>query len=129
MKALVVLSTLVACGSARAVESKVSYDGYKVFRVPVVDDGSHIQSVMDTLKVISWQPPTRKGAFADIQVAPSQLEAFNKAMQGHEVITMHENLGNSIAEEGTFHAYAGMYETAMDRWRRVRREHKVVVDT
>lgn len=107
MKTLALLPSLVASVVALAVEPKLSYDGHKVFRVPVLDDGSHIKGVINKLNVITWQPPTRKGAFADVQVAPSQLDAFHKAMNGQEIITMHEDLGKSITEEGTFHTYAG----------------------
>lgn len=109
MKTLAILPSLLASVVALAVESQVSYDGHKVFRVPVLDDGSHIKNVIDKLNVITWQPPTRKGAFADVQVAPSQLDAFHKAMKGQELITMHEDLGKSVAEEGAFHTYAGTF--------------------
>ncbi|OAA34208.1 carboxypeptidase [Metarhizium rileyi] len=106
MKSLTHLFPFLVPVAALAVESAVSYYGHQVFRVPVTDDGSHIQSVIDKLKVNIWQPPTRKGAFADVQVAPSQLEDFRKAMEGHQLITMHEDLGKSILEEGTYKVYA-----------------------
>ncbi|KAG8416118.1 hypothetical protein J3459_013780 [Metarhizium acridum] len=114
MKALVVLSSFLAPAAAVAVDSTVSYDGHKVFRVPVADDGSLIQGVIDRLQLSPWQPPTRKGAFADIQVAPSQLEEFQKAMQGQDLITMHDDLGKSITQEGTFMTYAA--GSANDTW-------------
>lgn len=88
-------------------ESPVSYDGHKVFRVPIVDDGTHIQSLIDHLNLNVWQPPSKKGAFADIQVAPGQLAAFENAMKGRSFEIMHEDLGDSIAREGTIQAYAG----------------------
>ena len=107
MKAVLALSVLLASASAAAVHGSVNYDGHKVFRVPVTDDGSHIKSVIDKLKLEVWQPPSKKGAFADIQVSPEQLDDFTKVMDGHELITMHDDLGKSIAHEGTFETYAG----------------------
>lgn len=107
MKTAALLFALVTTASAAAIESAVSYDGHKVFRIPVTDDGSHIKSVINKLKLDVWQPPSRKGAFADIQVAPSQLKDFHKAMEGQELITMHDDLGSSISRESTFEVYAG----------------------
>ncbi|KAK2616658.1 hypothetical protein QQS21_000481 [Conoideocrella luteorostrata] len=106
MKAVAALSSLLAAAAAVSAETPVSYDGHKVFRIPVLDDGSHIQKLVDQLHLEVWQPPSKKGAFADIQVAPDQLIAFEKAMEGRRLEVMHENLGDSIAEESTFQTYA-----------------------
>lgn len=109
MKTAAIQSLFIALAAAAAVQPKVSYDGHKVFRVPVVDDGSHVKSVLDKLNIHAWQQPSRKGAFADIQVAPKELDAFYKAMQGQQLTVMHEDLGQSIAQEGTYQSYAGMF--------------------
>ncbi|KAF5131381.1 Metallocarboxypeptidase A-like protein [Metarhizium anisopliae] len=106
MRVVAFFAGLVATAATMPAESPVSYDGYKVFRVPVVDDGTHIQSLIDHLNLNVWQPPSKKGAFADIQVAPSQLAAFENAMKGRSFEIMHEDLGDSIAREGTIQAYA-----------------------
>ncbi|OAQ65367.1 carboxypeptidase [Pochonia chlamydosporia 170] len=87
-------------------EGKVSYDGYKVFRVPVMEnDVPYLQSLIQRLNLSTWKAPKR-GAFSDIQVAPSQLGAFERAMRGRSFEVMHEDLGASIADEGNFQAYA-----------------------
>lgn len=98
---------LAALAVAASVPQSVSYDGHKVFRVPVHDDGAYLQSVVDKLDVSVWQPPSKKGAFADIQVAPHLVKAFEAAMSGHELITMHDDLGQSVKEESAFPIYAG----------------------
>jgi hypothetical protein len=106
MKALAFFAFMLATSAAKPVDGRVSYVGHKVFRVPVLDDGTHVQALIDRLNLNVWQPPSKKGAFADIQVAPGQLAAFKKAMQGHRYETMHEDLDESIASEGVFQAYA-----------------------
>lgn len=112
MKALAVLSSLLAPAAAVAIDSELSYDGHRVFRVRIADDGSHVRGVIDKLQLTTWQPPSRKGAFADIQVAPRQLEEFHKAMDGQDLTTMHDDLGKSIKREGTFMTYAGTLSNA-----------------
>ncbi|KAJ2965442.1 hypothetical protein NQ176_g10612 [Zarea fungicola] len=106
MKAFVVQPLLLTLAVAASVPQSVSYDGHKVFRVPVHDDGAYLQSVVDKLDVSVWQPPSKKGAFADIQVAPHLVKAFEAAMSGHELITMHDDLGQSVKEEAIFPIYA-----------------------
>lgn len=101
------LAFLPFAAAAATVPQSVSYDGHKVFRVPVTDDGSFLRSVLEKLDVTTWQPPAKKGAFADIHVPPQSLKPFQEALEGHEVITMHENLGESIRSEQTYQVYAG----------------------
>lgn len=107
MKAAFVQPLLLTLAAAASVPQPVSYDGHKVFRVPVHDDGTFLNSVLDKLDVSVWQPPTKKGAFADIQVAPHMLKSFHDAMDGHELITMHNDLGDSVKKESTYETYAG----------------------
>ncbi|KAJ6781181.1 hypothetical protein PWT90_05958 [Aphanocladium album] len=100
------LAFLPLAAAVATPPQKVSYDGHKVFRVPVTDDGSFLRGVIDKLDVSTWQPPSKKGAFADIHVPPHSLKAFQDALQGHELITMHNDLGESIRKEGEFQTYA-----------------------
>lgn len=99
----------ITASALDAATSKPSYHGQKVFRIPVTDedDGLLIQSLVDKLGLVVWQPPSKKGAFADMQVPADQLRAFNKAMEHRKIITMHEDLGKSIKNESRFHDYAG----------------------
>ncbi|KHN93718.1 carboxypeptidase [Metarhizium album ARSEF 1941] len=106
MKAVALLACLLATAATMPAESTVSYKGHKVFRVPVVDDGAHIQSLIDRLGLSAWQPPSKKGSFADVQVAPGQLRAFEEALEGRSFEIMHRDLGDSIAREGSMHGYA-----------------------
>ncbi|KAJ9136841.1 Zinc carboxypeptidase [Pleurostoma richardsiae] len=101
---LATLSSVVTCAVIQP--GKISYDGYKVVRVPVGTDASKITDIVSELQLKTWKGAPRAGAFADIVVPPSQAAAFANAISGMDAITMHENLGQSIAEESDFTAYA-----------------------
>ncbi|KAG5984613.1 hypothetical protein E4U55_004055, partial [Claviceps digitariae] len=110
MRVLLAAAALLAsaASASAAAPSKPSYQGHRVYRVPVTDeqDGARIQDVIDKLGLVVWQPPSKKGAFADMQVSVDQLDAFHEEMKNREVITMHENLGQSIRSEAAFETYA-----------------------
>lgn len=115
MRFLLTLSSCSALFTAVAVATavqprpaKVSYDGYKVFRVSVGKDVARVKDVVSGLGLTTWKGAPRAGAFADVVVPPTQLAGFTKEVAGLDVRTMHEDLGASIAEESAFHAYAGM---------------------
>lgn len=99
----------ITASALDAAASNPSYHGHKVFRIPVADeeDGLLMQNLVDKLGLAVWQPPSKKGAFADMQVPADQLRAFGKAMEHRNVIIMHEDLGKSIRNESKFHDYAG----------------------
>ncbi|KAG5930356.1 hypothetical protein E4U42_001871 [Claviceps africana] len=109
MRACFLAAALAASASALAAAGAgAPYLGHRVYRVPVTDaqDGAHIRDVIDRLGLEVWQPPTRKGSFADVQVPPGRVEAFREAMGHREVRTMHEDLGASIRKETAFEVYA-----------------------
>ncbi|AEO56600.1 carboxypeptidase [Thermothelomyces thermophilus ATCC 42464] len=106
---LLVSSALLALASAAAVQSpqqRKSYDGYKVVRLTVGKDAAKVNSIIDRLGLSTWKGKVRAGAVADIVIPPSQVDAFAAETAGMEAITMHEDLGASIAAESTFQAYA-----------------------
>ncbi|WEW55768.1 hypothetical protein PRK78_001201 [Emydomyces testavorans] len=99
MKSLAVLSTLAASVLAAAVPG-VSYNGYKVVRIPT--EGSNyakVVDVIDTLKLSTWKYPKHAGSNADIVIPPEQLSEFNKAIAGLKTEIMHEDLGAAIEAE------------------------------
>ena len=108
MRLIVTYLALAAVASAAAVEPRaVSYDGFKVVRIPVGTDASKVTEIVNKLQLKTWKGAPKAGAFADIMVPPSQIEAFNTEIAGMEAVTMHEDLGASIAEESNYAAYAG----------------------
>lgn len=108
---LAILPALLAVGTwaATTPPARVRYDGFKVFRVPVRTDTQRVNDIIARLDLGVWQPASRKGAFADIEMPPAKLDDFRREMQGFELITMHEDLGKSIADEASFEVYAGTW--------------------
>lgn len=107
MKSSFLLSLLTLAASA--ANAQVSYDGYKVFRVPSESEEAalDLQNVISTLELETWKQPMKAGAFADIMVPPDKLTKFESLVGDKNPIVMHEDLGSSIAEEGTFDSYQG----------------------
>ncbi|KAJ9148825.1 Zinc carboxypeptidase [Coniochaeta hoffmannii] len=103
-----ILSICVSLASAAAVAKpeRVSYDGYKVFRVAVGDQVAKVNDVVSSLGLATWKGAPRAGAFADIVVPPTKIDSFAEKVAGLDTVTMHEDLGASIAEESSFHTYA-----------------------
>ncbi|KAH8899090.1 zinc carboxypeptidase [Thozetella sp. PMI_491] len=108
MKASTSLLLSLPCFAAAAAvqQAKVSYDGYKVFRVAVGDEVAKVNGIVEKLGLTTWKGAPRANAMADIVVPPAQLEAFNAEIGDMQSITMHEDLGASIAEESNFGVYA-----------------------
>ena len=105
---LALLSAFLSLAAGAAVvKSKVTYDGYQVVRVPVKNQVAKVNNVISKLGLTTWKGAPRAGAFADIVVPPSKIDAFNSEIAGMDTITMHEDLGASISEESNFHVYAG----------------------
>lgn len=108
MRTVIALSALLASASAAAVSSpKVSYDGYKVVRVSAGADTDRVNKLVEKLGLATWKEARHAGSFADIVVPPSKLSAFHQETSEMETVTMHEDLGESIAQESTFHTYVG----------------------
>lgn len=112
MKYLAALLTIFAGASAAATtEPVVSYDGYKVFRVPVATKqfAATLDKLSTTLGLSMWKPAYEAGDHADIAVPPTMLGVFQSKVAGLNLEVMHEDLGKSIAQENTFQAYDGQY--------------------
>lgn len=109
MKTTTAVFGLLATASAVAISSKVSYDGYKVFRVPSVShaDAAKLEKVTADLGLQPWQTPFKKGTYNDIAVPPSKLSQFHELVGDMNPVVMHEDLGHAINEEGNYHTYAG----------------------
>ncbi len=109
MKYLAALSGLLALASTAVIDQpRVSYDGYKVVRVPVGTDASKVTEIVTKLKLKTWGGAPRAGRYADIVIPPQQIAAFDSETAGMEVIIMHEDLGASIERESTYSLYSGM---------------------
>jgi zinc carboxypeptidase len=93
MKPLVILSLVASV----AVADRVSYDGFKVFRLTPTPnlDVPALEAVLQAIEYDQWNKDTND---LTIAVAPDQVPGFLSL--GLEATVMHEDLGQSIAEEG-----------------------------
>ncbi|KFA72564.1 hypothetical protein S40288_06867 [Stachybotrys chartarum IBT 40288] len=101
MKAAAAFATLFAAASASAV----SYDGYKVYRVPVGESADDINALVSRLGLDTWENSGLPGSFADVVVAPDQIEIWEQESAGLGAEVMHEDLGASIAEESAVDSF------------------------
>jgi hypothetical protein len=92
---LTTIFTATLAAAAAPPVKKVSYDGYKVYRVKT---NGHPEAIEDKLSGVEYQEwNTNTGSHLDILVAPAQVGAFEALGLDHSV--MHENLGASIDAE------------------------------
>lgn len=110
MKFFAISSAILGLASAAAVQSKVSYDGWKVYRVTVGDDSAKLESVISKLQLSPWKGKNvAASSVVDVPVPPAQILEFESGIQGYSNLVMHEDLGASIAGEEVFETYACNY--------------------
>ncbi|KAK3081538.1 hypothetical protein LTS18_005604 [Coniosporium uncinatum] len=103
---LLLSSVVFALVSAVSVPGKVSYGGYKVFRVAYGTESSKIDSLVSSLSLETWKSSAKATGHVDVVVPPSALQDFELGTTDMETSVMHNDLGSSIAEEESFQAYA-----------------------
>ncbi|EON69315.1 hypothetical protein W97_08575 [Coniosporium apollinis CBS 100218] len=104
MKSLILTSLLLSSASAAAVNKKVSYDGFKVFRVSAGDNLAAVEDTVTALGLDKWIDGAENTGHLDVVVAPKQLQAFEEA--GLNSTVMHDDLGVSIAAQEQVSAFA-----------------------
>ena len=92
--------------SALAAPKKVSYDGWKTYRVKVGADRAKVKDVVSSLQLGTWKGSVDSSEIVDVVVPPAQLQQFEAAAQSLNAQVMHDDLGASIAEESSFSVYA-----------------------
>jgi carboxypeptidase A4 len=101
---------LVAVASA-AVAKKANYDGAKAMRVSVAEDVTPLLNVIEKLVLDTWKNVKNGVPMAnsnvDLVVPANKAAEFTKLTAGMTTEVMHEDLGASIAAEGTVSIYAG----------------------
>ncbi|CAI6340827.1 unnamed protein product [Periconia digitata] len=106
MKFLAVSLATIGLASAAAVESKVDYSGWKVFRVNVGEDSTKLASIVDTLQLETWKGKVATSKVVDLVVPPTQIEEFEASAKDINKEVMHEDLGASIESEEIIETYA-----------------------
>ncbi|KAJ4290567.1 hypothetical protein N0V90_010784 [Kalmusia sp. IMI 367209] len=112
MKFFAISLATLGLASAAAVDSKVSYDGWKVFRVTVGENSAKLSSVMEKLQLSTWKGKVATSKVVDVVVPPAHVLEFQASTQGYNTLVMHEDLGASIAQEEVFETYASDFAAA-----------------
>ncbi|KAF2272357.1 uncharacterized protein EI97DRAFT_212145 [Westerdykella ornata] len=99
--------------SAASVATQVDYTGWKVYRVNVGHNNAQFSKAVQDVGVETWKGKAESSDVVDVMVAPTQIDAWEKAVADFEVKVMHDDLGQSIAAEGDFPVYISA--TAEDR--------------
>lgn len=97
MKALLALGLLLPLATA-----KVSYDGYKAFRIDAHDAYDAVESAIADLEFVPLSCESDHETL-EVAIAPSSLEAFEGLGLSTTVIS--EDLGADFAAEGEFEPY------------------------
>ncbi|KAI5924912.1 hypothetical protein F4810DRAFT_718699 [Camillea tinctor] len=101
---------LVAFGTAVPTtqrDAKVSYDGYKVYKVAAHGDAADLISELDALSIIDLSHShagSENGATFNIAVPPDNVAAFEALNLSAEILS--GDLGADIAAEGSFGEYS-----------------------
>ncbi|KAJ1300827.1 hypothetical protein OPQ81_002467 [Rhizoctonia solani] len=83
------------------------YAGTKVYRIPTgnQDQTDRIAALLTTLNIPTWKSAKVAFSHTDVEVSKDRLASFHDALKGinpqldSQLITMHEDLGVSIAKE------------------------------
>jgi len=110
---LLLSSVIFASVSAVSVPTKISYDGYKVFRVGYGTESSAIDDLVSSLSLQTWKSSAKGTGHVDVVVPPSALQDFQLGTADMDTSIMHNDLGSSIAEEESFQAYAGEWRMSV----------------
>ena len=94
-------SLAVGVASSPAVDSPITYDGYKVYRI---ETGGKTDALKETLSAFKYDEWNNDAGSLDIALSPDQQDKF--AGLGLDFRVLHENLGNSIKTEAAVPASA-----------------------
>ncbi|KAK0383974.1 hypothetical protein NLU13_8063 [Sarocladium strictum] len=97
-----VQAAFLLAGAASALADRVSYDGFKVFRVHS-DDGEDLREKVADLNTVEMT--CGHTDHLDVAISPDDLEAFEAL--GLEFDTIVDDLGVDLAEEGVVESFYG----------------------
>ena len=102
----VLLASLAAANNLDVADSKVSYDGYKLFRVATHNEPEKVKAgVVDVKSAVAMNVDVNK--FLDIAVAREDVEQFKATVAGLDVTVINEDIGKDIQLEMDMAAYSG----------------------
>ena len=91
-------------------EEKVSYDNYQVVRVSIEDQVELVEGLIESLDLPTWGGALRENRRVDVVLPPENQEEFFGAIEAEdlEYVILHEDLGESIAEQEEYPPYSRM---------------------
>ncbi|KAK3897671.1 putative carboxypeptidase precursor [Staphylotrichum tortipilum] len=93
--ALLVAPLAVLASAVPKVERKITYDGYKAYRIATHNNAKSVTDKLAPLAVVPFNQNTRD--HVDVVIPPSEIAAFEAL--GFEAEVLHEDLGADIREE------------------------------
>lgn len=107
MRLFLASQLLIALAAAGIVPRKASYDGAKVFRMPVGHEAEKMKTLINDLHLSTWNGDAKDDAIIDLFVPAEKVLDFEEATLDLDTEVMHEDLGASIAEESKFGSFSG----------------------
>ncbi|KAL8801450.1 MAG: hypothetical protein Q9200_006947 [Gallowayella weberi] len=105
MKLLLFASLVLGLVSAVIVPRKANYDGYQVVRLSVGSDLPKVKNLIQSLALSTWNGGPKANAEVDIVVPADKVAEFQASTVDLDKAVMHENLGQSIAQETEYPVY------------------------
>jgi hypothetical protein len=119
----VLLGPLALATAVPQLEHRVSYDGYRVYRIATHHNAASVKAQLKGFATVPFNLDTDE--HLDVAIPPGQISAFESL--GLETEVMHEDLGADIAEEGSFAAYRGTETKAASQSQEVIARSRVVL--
>ena len=101
------LAPLSLASAVPKLERKITYDGYKVYRIATHHDAKSVKSKLASFAAVPFNHNTNE--HLDVAIPGGEVAAFEAL--GFETEVMHEDLGADIREESTYAAYQGEFES------------------
>ncbi|KAI3339030.1 hypothetical protein F4824DRAFT_68880 [Ustulina deusta] len=98
---LAIAGLAIASPLTQPTSAKVSYDGYKVYRVSLSGDASAAHVVVDSSSIELQRRREKSGTWTvDVAVAPDDIRAFEASERAvHSVVVLSHDLGADFAAE------------------------------
>ena len=104
----VLLASLAAANNLNVADSKVSYEGYKLFRVATHNEPEKVKAeVTDVKSAVAMNVDVNE--FLDIAVAREDVEQFKATVAGLDVTVINEDIGKDIQLEMDMAAYSSKF--------------------
>ncbi|KAL2760387.1 hypothetical protein ACRALDRAFT_2039035 [Sodiomyces alcalophilus JCM 7366] len=95
------ITALAVLVTSVAAEERVSYEGYKVYRIDTHDESEQIHKLIDGLHAV--EVSCGESDHFDLAVAPEDVEAFQAL--GFDAFLLSEDLSVDLAEEGPVESF------------------------